>query len=244
MESLQELAAERGESVSSIVRRAIANERYVQQTFGENARLVDLAPNERLISRNDELPRELTTFQLDEVGVSADQPGKTLELGLLDPAGNSLTSRQPAVKPLITSVSAVSLDLKRRLAEDPELLRTVGWKKFEDIIAELLHDQGYEVTQVPNGKDTGVDIFAAQDGRLGKFLYLVQCKNYAEHRSVGLPVVDRLYGRVRFEHANAGMIATTSSRFTSRAQAFADTVPYEMSLKAFGDLWEWVQDWR
>lgn len=126
-------------------------------------------------------------------------------------------------------------ELIRRLAERPELMRELNSRKFEELIAELLQDKGYEVTLTPPSKDGGCDIFAIKRDDIGSALTLVECKRYAESNKVGVEIVRGLYGVVSAEQATRGLIATTSY-FTSGATAFRDKVQYRLSLADFGIL--------
>jgi restriction endonuclease Mrr len=143
----------------------------------------------------------------------------------------------------LAEIQEVSVRLQRHLAREPGYLHSLHWRTFERVVAELLTDSGFQVDLVSPGRDTGVDIFAVQKNHAGKFLYLVQCKKFAVDRPVGLPVVDRIYGRVMADHASAGMVVTTSS-FTRGARGFAEQVPFQLSLRDFNNLRDWLKIWE
>jgi hypothetical protein len=139
--------------------------------------------------------------------------------GIIGPDGQPVSATLVAPRPLVTAVTAVNDELVERIAANPEEMRTLPSPKFEELVAELLIRQGYEVELTPPSRDGGFDMYAARHEALGKFLYLVECKRYGESRPVGVEVVRALQGVVYDRRANAGVIATTSY-FTSPAKSF------------------------
>ena len=81
-------------------------------------------------------------------------------------------------------------------------------RQFEQVVAELLEKQGYDVELTPPSKDGGKDIYVAKKTSLGRFLYLVECKKYGRGRPVGVELIRQLYGVVEQERVNAGIGAT------------------------------------
>jgi restriction system protein len=128
------------------------------------------------------------------------------------------------------------------LAREPELLREIGPRKFEEVVAELLSRQGYEVQLTPSSRDGGFDIYAAKKEGLGQFLYLVECKRLVPPRKVGVGVVRSLYGTVQSRRATAGVVVTTS-HFTSDAQDYRRSLRYQIQLHDFVTLRRWLAEW-
>ena len=91
----------------------------------------------------------------------------------------------------------------------------------------------------PASKDGGFDIAAARNDDLGEFLYLVECKQYAENNKVGVEIVRSLYGVVEKERATAGIVVTTSY-FTRGAAAFQREVSRRMTLHDYIYLQQWL----
>jgi restriction system protein len=91
----------------------------------------------------------------------------------------------------------------------------------------------------PPSKDGGKDIYAARKDHLGAFLYIVECKRYAPKRPVGVGLVRQLHGVVQAEQATAGILATTSF-FTRGAKEFQETVSFQISLKDYLGIKEWL----
>jgi len=132
-------------------------------------------------------------------------------------------------------VELINNELIQRLAQRPELMRELDPRKFEELIADLLRDRGYDVTLTPKSKDGGRDILAIRRDDIGTALTLVECKRYSQSNHVGVDIIRGLYGVVSAERATRGLIATTSF-FTRDAHAFRDRVPYRLSFADFDVL--------
>lgn len=133
--------------------------------------------------------------------------------------------------------------LIKLLAKDPRLLYDLPPRKFEELVAELLCREGLHTCLTPSSNDRGRDILAFHETRLGKHLYLVECKRYRSDRPVGVTVVRQLYGVVTQERATAGLVITTSN-FTKNAVAFRNTVEHQMSLKDYESLCDWLSKYK
>jgi restriction system protein len=138
-------------------------------------------------------------------------------------------------------VQQVSNDIMLALAARPEGWYELSSRRYEEIVAELLGRLGYEIQLTAHTRDGGRDILALEKRPLGSFLYLVECKRNAPTRPVGVEVVRQLYGTVHAEHANAGVIATTS-RFTSPAQEFAARVRFQLTLRDYFAVQDWLRE--
>jgi restriction endonuclease Mrr len=115
--------------------------------------------------------------------------------------------------------------------------------KFEELVAELLRDKGYDVELTPKTRDGGFDILSIKKGDLGSALTLVECKRYTENNKVDVGIVRGLYGVVEEKRATQGLIVTTSY-FTKDAIAFRDRLPYRLALADFDRLTKFLREWR
>ena len=125
------------------------------------------------------------------------------------------------------------------LSQHPEILYELTPRKFEELIAELLHREGYNITLTPERKDGGFDILALHNTAVGRHLYLVECKRYARENPVGVNLVRALYGVVENERASGGLIVTTS-RFTRGALEFQHDLEFRVNLKQYENIKEWL----
>lgn len=114
-------------------------------------------------------------------------------------------------------------------------------REFEELIAELLDRQGFDICLTPQTRDGGKDILATHKDVFGRHLYLVQCKHYKPKHPVGVTIVRELTGVVELEHATGGIVVSTSS-FTRDAIKLAEKLEYRMSLKDLSDITMWISD--
>ena len=150
----------------------------------------------------------------------------------------------PKVERSIATISTVYWEKAIQvLSSNPTLLHQLPPRKFEELIAELLSDQGLEVTLTPPTKDGGFDILAYDKSVLGKHLFLVECKRYAPNRPVGVEFVRALFGVVEKKKATGGMIVT-SSRFTADAIQESNDLRYRMSLRDYNAIREWLKRFK
>lgn len=188
------------------------------------ANLANKSVREGLLELN-ELARELSNFESP---------------GILGPDGRPLRRGSTRSKQLIAGVIEVNDELLHKISSDPSTVYSLGSRKFEEVVAELLIRQGYTVELTPASKDGGFDMYAARKETLGEFLYLVECKKYAPTHKVGVQIVRSLHGVVQQKRATAGVIATTSC-FTRGAEEFQQEVAHQMHLTDYVELQKWLR---
>ncbi len=134
----------------------------------------------------------------------------------------------------------INEELKIYLSRYPEKLYDLSPRKFEELIAAILKDFGFNVELTSATRDGGKDIYAYIKNQVTSILMFVECKKWAPTRHVGIEVVQRLYGVQQINKANKSMVVTTSY-FTK--QAIAECKRYEnlMSLKDYFDLKAWLK---
>ncbi|MFD1927316.1 restriction endonuclease [Sporosarcina siberiensis] len=124
----------------------------------------------------------------------------------------------------LTAIKENVNDLHNQLADEllNELMR-LDWKKFEDIVIDLLTTMGYgdgEVTDRTN--DEGLDGIIKED-KLGLDNIYVQAKRYGIGNSVGRAAVQGFSGALDGKGARKGVFITTSY-FTNGAKEYAKKV--------------------
>ena len=138
------------------------------------------------------------------------------------------------------AIEVVSEDLFRRIQELPEDVYRLTPRQFEELVAELLSRQGYEVSLTPESNDGGIDVIAVGGaGLLDRGRFLVQAKRYQPDNRVGVGVVRELYGVVEETRATAGIVVT-SSFFTRGARKLQERLASRMSLADFDELRKWI----
>jgi restriction system protein len=142
---------------------------------------------------------------------------------------------------IILDVRAANDEIFTMLKANPEIIRSLPPRRFEELVAEILAKMGYEITLTPEQKDGGFDIYAVRKEGLGRFLYLVECKRYVPPNKVGVEIVRSLHGVLQAERATAGAIVTTSF-FTSGAKEYQQRIEHQMQLHDYIALQNWIKD--
>src|SRR6185437_5910463 len=125
------------------------------------------------------------------------------------------------------------------LRKQPSDLFRISPRQFEEVIADLLSGMGMEVELTPTTRDGGKDILAYMQTEIGKFLTLVEAKQYDERRPVGVSLVRSLFGTLVDHNATSAMLVTTS-RFAKPAQQFQERHRYQLTLKNYDDVVSWL----
>lgn len=144
------------------------------------------------------------------------------------------------VKPRIMMVNEA---LVERLRLHPQAMYDLPPRKFEELIAELLDDLGYEVELTPATGDGGKDILAYMTTPHGRVLCLVEAKRYKRDHRVGVELVRQLYGTLADSEATSAMLVTTSS-FMPGARSFQQRHRYRLDLRDYGNIVEWIEGYR
>jgi len=98
------------------------------------------------------------------------------------------------------------------------LLRSLEWKRFEELCAAYFQQLGFRTRMTPAGPDGGVDIHLLADGS-DRSVVLVQCKAWSSY-DVGVKAVRELLGVMTAEGVAEGVFVTTG-RYTQAARDFA-----------------------
>jgi restriction system protein len=144
------------------------------------------------------------------------------------------------VKPTIVMANETIL---HQLKKQPNAIFDLPPRKFEEVLAEILTDMGWEVELTKATRDGGKDILAYQKTELGRLLCLVEAKRYREDRKIGVDLVRSLYGTLCDYQASSAMMVTTSS-FSADAQAFQQKHQYQLALRDYFDLVRWIQGYK
>ncbi|QDT65804.1 restriction endonuclease [Calycomorphotria hydatis] len=148
-----------------------------------------------------------------------------------------------ASKILRVSLEEINDELITYLAKHPHKMRDMPSRSFEELVAAMFRNQGYDVTLTPCTRDGGMDVIAVQRSGIGKAMIIVECKRYSEDHKVGVEVVRGLYGVLEKEKATRGVVVTTSY-FTRDAKQFCDELPYRMGLADFEKLSSQLNVWK
>jgi Restriction endonuclease len=117
-----------------------------------------------------------------------------------------------------SNIEIVSTHALRKLLDRPSELYTLSPRQFEELVADIFREFGYEVEIAQRGMDAGCDLIARSvDGRA---LFVIEAKRYSPQQRVSVEAVRQLYGIAGLSNATAGLLVTTS-RFTPSALEFA-----------------------
>jgi len=139
----------------------------------------------------------------------------------------------------------ISAELIAYLKRHPEKMYEIRPRQFEELVAEILAQYGWEVQLTPPTKDGGYDIFAvSKDISSVRTSWIVECKKYRQESKVGVGVVRALYGAAGdLTLPNAAMMLATTSSFTSEALRYASE-KYNFDLREYNDILSWINEYR
>ena len=144
-------------------------------------------------------------------------------------------------KEIQVDLDEVNTELIAYLAKYPEFMRQLNPRKFEELIAEILRNKGYEVTLTPKTRDGGKDIIALYKSPFGHQMFIVECKRYKEERKVGVELIRGLYGVKTAEQYNQAILVTTST-FSKSAIDFVKPLKFQLQLKDYNEVARWCKD--
>lgn len=136
-------------------------------------------------------------------------------------------------------VQDINARLLQELARRPQLVHDLDPRKFEELVARLLEDQGCDVTLTKRTRDGGYDLLGHMKVGPANLVFLAECKKYSPQNKVGVEVVRGLYGVTEIQKANLGLIITTST-FTKDAREEKLRIGPRIDLKEYSDLCAWL----
>lgn len=145
-----------------------------------------------------------------------------------------------SIRPSIISANDYVIE---KLRNQPDSIFSLEPRKFEELLAELLTDMGWEIELTKATRDGGKDMLAYLDTDLGRILCLVEAKRYSKNHTVGVGLVRNLYGTLCDYQANSAMLITTSS-FSADARKFQQRHEYQLKLRDYGDVVQWIQGYK
>ena len=173
--------------------------------------------------------------------------GKGHLSSIISAVDGALSSQRSVLPGRPVPPAVVTLDFERvntallaHLAKLPHDIHRINWATFEELVARLLRELGYEVKRTPLTRDGGVDIWAIDRTGLSETLFAIDAKHYAPGKLLGPEPVRAIYGVADLAGASVGMIVTTAS-FGPAARELAAQYRYRISLKDFHDVHGWIK---
>lgn len=189
-------------------------------------------------------PGEFTTL-ISGLGAGAEFLGEfSYELPDTEEAGEGTNpeSVESKIESRLIEVNWFPVMLFEELRRNPELMKGLDDRKFEEFCAELLDRIGFEKVQLtPRSGDGGRDVIAIKTIHGIPILLAFECKRFKESRKIGLGIMRSLLGSVvhRNTMVNKGVLLTTSS-FTAPSKTFIAQEP-RVDGRDFAGLVEWIK---
>jgi Restriction endonuclease len=141
---------------------------------------------------------------------------------------------------IVSIIRPVSIDLIQMINNDPTKVFEITPRQFEQLIADIFRRHGFVVDLIQETRDGGKDIVAFSQVLNVRSKYIIECKRYRPERKVGIEIVQRLLGVKLSTGANKAIVATTSS-FTTPAVREASQHSWDLELKAYDDIMDWIR---
>ncbi|MCK0130392.1 restriction endonuclease [Flavobacteriaceae bacterium F08102] len=130
-----------------------------------------------------------------------------------------------------------SKNIIKSIYEDHSLLDIIEPREFEEVVAELLQNKGFEVSLTGRTRDGGYDILAMTHQGDIPFKMLVECKRHK--KKIGVEVIRSFCDVIHREKANKGIIFTTSY-FSKPSQVRKEEKGALLDLRNRNDLLKWI----
>jgi len=146
---------------------------------------------------------------------------------------------------LVQGVAVAWEEIIRQLAQDPEFLFKIDWRKLEEIIAGAYQRDGWsEVILTPRSGDGGRDIITTRTD-VGAIRFYDQVKAFNPGHLVTADDVRAMAGVLYRDQNVSKAIVTTTSRFAPGVfDEWKSFTPTRLELKEGPQLLEWLQQIR
>jgi HJR/Mrr/RecB family endonuclease len=138
------------------------------------------------------------------------------------------------------TVHNIDDEIKKYFKNHPHKLYDLNPRKFEELIASILKDLGFDVELTKATRDGGRDIIASIRNAVTSFLAYVECKRFAADNRVGVGIIRKVAG-VHYIRKPSKSIIVTTSFFTKDAVTEAKSLENQLELKDFNDIKEWLR---
>lgn len=141
-------------------------------------------------------------------------------------------------------ITSPSIRLVLNLQAQRLLIEDISWREFEELVAELLRADGYQVHLTKKTRDGGVDIIAEKNvPKIGAILSVWQAKKLKEGNRVGLRTIRELADTRNQLKASKGVIVT-STFLSGDAIKRIQADKYVLEAVQKNDLLAWIRDYK
>lgn len=137
-------------------------------------------------------------------------------------------------------ITDINEEIKKYLKKYPEKLYEMDPRKFEELIASIFEDLGYNIELTKATRDGGRDIIARIKNAVTEFLVYVECKRYSPKNTIGVDIVRKVTGVHHLDRPSKSIIVTTSF-FTEQAIEAARKIENQLDLKDYNDIKGWLE---
>jgi deoxyadenosine/deoxycytidine kinase len=162
--------------------------------------------------------------------------------GKLKSTGGIILDTSPEFQYIKSDIRVVNESILQKIKLSPNDIYNLTSRQFEEMVAELMINRGYQVDLTKATRDGGKDLIIANHTDIGNFLYYVECKKYAANNPIGVNLVRELAGTISADRVTAG-IMITSSYFSPDAIQFSENFRHQISLVDFIKLKEWIKNY-
>lgn len=149
--------------------------------------------------------------------------------------------RPVAGSTIIVASSFVNQALLEYWQRNPNDLRLIDRRRFEELVAELFSGFGYEVELTRQTRDGGKDIIAVKRSEVA-VKFLIECKRPDPGHLVGVGPVRELHSVKVTEGATKAILATTTS-FTRDALQLFHRHRWELEPRDFHAIQQWIHEY-
>jgi hypothetical protein len=131
--------------------------------------------------------------------------------------------------------------VRREITNRPILLDSLDPRMFEELVAEIFRDHGWEVDLTARTRDGGFDIVAIRRSLPTNLKVLVEAKRYSPDRTVGVDVVRSLYGIRTLRAASQVVLATSTTVSADAKKEFSRVIPWELDFLERDKILQWCR---
>ena len=137
-------------------------------------------------------------------------------------------------------ITDINDEIKKFFKKYPEKLYDINPRKFEELIASILEDLGFDIQLTQATRDGGRDIIANIKNAVTDFLAYIECKRYSPDNTIGVGIIRQVSG-VHYLRKPSKSIIVTTSFFTKDAKEEAKLIENQLELKDFNNIKEWLE---
>lgn len=137
-------------------------------------------------------------------------------------------------------IASIDDQIKGYFKKNPEKMYDLSPRKFEELVAAILKDMGFDVELTKATRDGGRDIIAHIRNSVCSYLTHIECKKYAPDNKIGVGIIREVMGVHHLRQATKSIIVTTGF-FSQDARKEAAMVENHLDLRDFNSLKEWLQ---